>query len=264
MPAIHTVKQTMNSYAQIARFYDWENAEFTEDLPFWCELARERGGPVLELGCGSGRVLLHLAREGFETTGVDSSPEMIALARARMAKQPALAGRIQLLETDFRRIDLKKKFPLVIAPFNTFSHLTEPADIGAALGAIAAHLAPGGSFTLALPNPLPIYSALPEGLVLERTFHDGERGTTVQQFSSLRVDRVAQLGHITWIYDEIDPAGKVTRTTVPMTLRYFFPNEIPLLFERAGLQLSHRWGDYDRTPFAEDSPVLLVTGTNGG
>ncbi len=264
MPAIHTVKQTMNSYAQIARFYDWENAEFTEDLPFWCELARERGGPVLELGCGSGRVLLHLAREGFETTGVDSSPEMIALARARMEKQPALANRIQLFETDFRRIDLKKKFPLVIAPFHTFSHLTEPADIDAALGAIAAHLAPGGSLALALPNPIPIYSALPEGIVLERTFRDGERGATVQQFSSLRVDRVAQLGHITWIYDEIDPAGKVTRTTVPMTLRYFFPNEIPLLFERAGLRLSHLWGDYDRSPFAEDSPVLLVTGTHDG
>jgi SAM-dependent methyltransferase len=264
MPAIHTVKQTMNSYTQIARFYDWENAEFTEDLPFWCDLARQRGGPVLELGCGSGRVLLHLAREGFETTGVDSSPEMIALARRRLAKQPALANRIQLLEADFRRLDLKRTFPLVIAPFNTFSHLTDPADAGAALGAIAAHLAPGGILALALPNPIPIYSALPEGLVLERTFHDGERDATVQQFSSLRVDRVAQLGHITWIYDAIDPAGKVTRTTVPMTLRYFFPNEIPLLLERAGLQLRHLWGDYGRSPFAEDSPALIVIGGCAG
>jgi SAM-dependent methyltransferase len=264
MPAIHTVKQTMNSYAQIARFYDWENAEFTEDLPYWCELARERGGPVLELGCGTGRVLLHLARENFEATGVDSAPEMIALARRRLEKQPSLAGRVQLVEADFRRLDLKKTYPLILAPFNTFSHLIEPADADGALGSIAAHLAPGGGFALALPNPIPIYSSLPEGLVLERTFRDGDRGSTVQQFSSLRVDRAAQLGHITWLYDEIDSEGKVTRTIVPMTLRYFFPNEIPLLFERAGLQLSHLWGDYDRSPFAEDSPVLLVTGTKGG
>jgi SAM-dependent methyltransferase len=264
MPAIHTVKRMMNPYAQIARFYDWENADFTEDLSFWSDLVRQRGGPVLELGCGSGRVLLHLAREGFETTGVDSSPEMIALARRRLEKQPAIAGRIQLLEADFRRLDLKKTYPLVIAPFNTFSHLTETADAGAALATIAAHLAPGGIVALALPNPIPIYSALPEGLVLERTFHDGERGATVQQFSSLRVNRVAQLGHITWIYDEIDPAGKVTRTTVPMTLRYFFPNEIPLLLERTGLQLHHLWGDYDRSPFAEDSPVLIAIGGRAG
>ena len=264
MPALHTVKQIMNPYAQIARFYDWENAEFTEDLPFWCDLAREYGTPALELGCGSGRVLLQLAREGFEATGVDSSPEMIALARNRLARQRAIAGRIRLVEEDFRRLELQQTFPLVILPFNTFSHLTETAETDAALKSIAAHLAPGGVFALALPNPIPIYSAMPEGLVLERTFRDGERGVIVQQFSSLRLDRVAQLGHITWIYDEVDPAGKVTRTTVPMTLRYFFPNEIPVLLERAGLRLLHLWGDYDRSPFAEDSPELIVIGGRAG
>jgi len=264
MPAIHTVKQIMNPYAQIARFYDWENAEFTEDLPFWSDLAREHGMPVLELGCGSGRVLLHLAREGFDATGVDSSPEMIALARRRLARQSAVANRIRLVEEDFRHLELRQTFPLVILPFNTFSHLTETAETEATLETIALHLAPGGTLALALPNPIPIYSALPEGLVLERIFRDGERNATVQQFSSLRVDRAAQLGHITWIYDEIDSAGKVARTTVPMTLRYFFPNEIPLLLERAGLRLLHLWGDYDRSPFAEDSPALLVIGARAG
>ena len=258
MPALRTVKQIMDPYSQIARFYDWENAEFTEDLPIWCDLAREHGGPVLELGCGSGRVLLHLAREGFEATGVDSSPAMIALARARLARQPKIADRILLVETDFRRLELHQTYPLIILPFNTFSHLTDAADADAALRAIAAHLAPAGTLALALPNPIPIYSDIPEGLVLERTFHNGEKNLTVQQFSSLRVDRAAQLGFITWIYDEIDPAGKVTRTTVPMTLRYFFPNELPLLLERSGLRLLHLWGDYDRSPFSEDSPTMIA------
>jgi SAM-dependent methyltransferase len=264
MPAIHTVKQTMNPYAKIARFYDWENADFTEDLAFWGDLARERGAPVLELGCGSGRVLLYLAREGFEAVGVDSSPEMIALARRRLAKQSSIAGRIQLIEADFRRLELGKTFPLVIAPFNTFSHLTDRSDIAAVLKAISTHLEPAGAFVLALPNPIPIFSSPPEGLVLERSFRDEERNVTVQQFSSLRVDRVAQLGHVTWIYDEIDSAGTVTRTTVPMTLRYFFPNEIPPLLEPAGLRLQHLWGDYDRSPFAEDSPVLITAGGRAG
>ncbi len=208
MPAIHTVKQMINPYAQIARFYDWENADFTEDLPFWCDLAREHGAPVLELGCGSGRVLLQLAREGFEATGVDSSPEMISLARNRLARQKAIAGRIRLIEEDFRHLELRQTFPLIILPFNTFAHLLEPAEAHSALKTIAAQLAPAGVFALALPNPIPIYSAVPEGLVLERTFRDEERQTTVQQFSSLRVDRVGQLGHITWIYDEIDPSEK--------------------------------------------------------
>ncbi len=248
----------MDSYTSIARFYDLENADFTEDLPLWADLAREQGGPILELGCGSGRVLLQLAREGFTATGVDSSPAMLALARSRLARQPSIAGRITLLEDDFTRVRLGKHFPLILLPFNTFAHMVDPADVHAALETVFQHLSPGGLAAFALPNPIPIYGDPPESLVLERTFRDETRGVTVQQFSSLRADRAAQLGYITWIYDEIDPAGKVTRTTVPMTLRYFFPNELAILFEGNGLRLRHLWGDYDRSPFSEDSPVLIA------
>jgi SAM-dependent methyltransferase len=248
----------MDTYAPIARFYDLENAEFTEDLSCWVELARRQGGPVLELGCGSGRVMLHLAREGFEVTGVDSSPAMLALARRRLALQKTIAPRITLREGNFTGLRLGKTFPLILLAFNTFAHMTEPSDARAALETIAAHLAPGGQAALALPNPIPIYGDPPEGLVLERSFRDEARNVTIQQFSSLRADRAAQLGHITWIYDEIDSAGTLTRTTVPMTLRYFFPNELSVLLEQAGLHLAHLWGDYDGSPFVEDSPVLIA------
>jgi SAM-dependent methyltransferase len=248
----------MDSYTSIARFYDLENADFTEDLPLWADLARERGGPILELGCGSGRVALHLAREGCEVTGVDSSPAMLALARSRLERQPSIAGRIKLLAEDFRSLRLGRTFPLILLPFNTFAHMIDPADVHATLKMIALHLPPGGRAAFALPNPIPIYGDPPESLVLERTFRDEARQVNVQQFSSLRVDRAAQLGYITWIYDEIDSAGTVTRTTIPMTLRYFFPKELAVLFQHAGLRLLHEWGDYDRSPFTEDSPVLIA------
>jgi SAM-dependent methyltransferase len=254
----------MDSYAAVARFYDLENAGFTEDLPFWADVARECGGPVLELGCGSGRVLLHLAHEGFTVTGVDSSPAMLALARRRLERQPSIAGKIELHEESFTRLRLENSFPLVILPFNTFSHMTEDEDVRAALDTIAAHLAPGGAAVLALPNPIPLFGEPQEALVLERTFRDNERGMTIQQFSSLRVDRVDQLGHVTWIYDEIAASGDVVRTTVPMTLRYFFPNELAALFERSGLDLAHLWGDYHRSPFEDDSPELIAFGRRAG
>jgi SAM-dependent methyltransferase len=260
MPWIIIVKQTMDSYSLLARFYDLENADFTEDLPFWADLAREHGGPVLELGCGTGRVLLHLAREGFEVVGVDSSAEMIARARRRIDLQKKTAGRIQIVEGNFSSLALGKTFPLVILPFNTFAHLTADSDLQAALGAISSHLAPGGRVVLALPNPIPIFGTPSEGLVLERTFRDEERNLSIQQFSSLRLDRVAQLGHILWLYDEIDSTGRVTRASVPMVLRYFFPNELKMLFGQAGLRLLHLWGDYDRTPFMEDSPAFIAAG----
>jgi SAM-dependent methyltransferase len=254
----------MDSYAPIARFYDLENAEFTEDLPFWADLAREQDGPILELGCGSGRVLLHLAREGFAVTGVDSSPAMLALARRRLALQMAIAERIDLHQDDFTRLHLGKTYSLILLPFNTFAHMTDPADVRAAFKTFRAHLSSSGRVVLALPNPIPLYSEPPEGLVLERIFRDESRNVTIQQFSSLRVDRAAQLGRILWIYDEIDSSGAVTRTSVPMTLRYFFPNELSSLLEQAGLRLLHLWGDYDRSPFTEDSPVLIAVGGREG
>jgi SAM-dependent methyltransferase len=250
----------MDSYALIARYYDLENAEFTEDLSFWADLSREQGGPVLELGCGSGRVLLHLAREGFAVTGVDSSPAMIALARRRLALHKSIAGKADLLEDSFTRVRIGKTFPLVILPFNTFSHMTAPEDVRAALDTIAAHLPPGGRVVFSLPNPIPLYGNPPEAMVLERTFRDEERGLTIQQFSSLRVDRAAQLGFVTWIYDEVDSAGTVKRTTIPMTLRYFFSNELASRLEQSGLRLEQVWGDYDRSPFTEDSPTMIAVG----
>jgi SAM-dependent methyltransferase len=260
MPGTIIVKQTMDSYSLLARFYDLENVDFTEDLPFWADLAREHGAPILELGCGTGRVLLHLAREGFEVTGVDSSAEMIARARHRIELQKTIAGRIQIVEGDFSNLKLGKTYPLILLPYNTFAHMTTDSGLRATLGVIASHLTPDGRFILVLPNPIPIFGSSPEGLVLERTFRDEERNLSIQQFSSLRLDRVAQLGHIVWLYDEIDSTGRVTRTSVPMTLRYFFPNELRALFEQSGLRPLHLWGDYDRTPFMEDSPALIAVG----
>jgi SAM-dependent methyltransferase len=248
----------MDSYSTVSRFYDLENADFTEDLPFWADLAREKGGPILELGCGSGRVLFHLAREGFDVCGIDSSPAMLAAARRRLARQPAIARRISLLEEDFTRLQIRGTFPLILLAFNTFSHLTDAEAIRAALEGIAARLAPGGWAVMALPNPIPLFGSPAEGLVLERTFRDEARNVTVEQFSSLRVDRIDQIGRITWLYDEIAADGAVRRTTAPMTLRYFFPNELELWLRGAGLAPAHVWGDYDRSAFEEDSPALIV------
>jgi SAM-dependent methyltransferase len=245
-------------YSQFARFYDLENASLTEDLPLWEELAGEFGGPILELGCGAGRVLMHLARAGHAAVGVDSSGEMLARARANFARNPRLTTRLSLVEADFTQLQLNSTFPLILSTFNTLAHLADPDTIRRTLDGAARHLAPGGAFAFDLPNPVAILGAEQEGLVLERTFADEERGSTIQQFSSLRLERLAQRGHITWIYDETGPDGVLRRTTVPLTMYYFFPSEMELLLEHAGLRMLHLWGDYDRSPLEDDSPKLIV------
>lgn len=254
------------TYALLARYYDLENAGFTEDLPFWQELADEYGGPVLELGCGTGRVLLNLARRGHATTGVDNSPEMLALLEEKIRRGEQLLAPTNapiILHADMTDFAVERQHALALMPFNAFMHLLTPEAQTAALTCIRRHLQPGAALALDMPNPGAAYAAPAgeQGLTLERTFMDGESGSAVQQFSSVAVDRAAQLAHITWLYDAVAPDGAVQRAIVPLTLRYTFPGEMRLLLEKCGFTLAHLYGDYQRAPFADGSPRMIVVAT---
>jgi len=248
-------------YHLLSRYYDLENADFTEDLEFWLNLVEDHGDPVLELGCGSGRVLLHLARRGHAVTGVDNSPEMLALleAKLKLASAQHLTTPPAYLLASLHDFQTPLRFKLAIMPFNTFMHLLTPEAQMAALTNIRQHLAPGATLALDMPNPAEAYAAQEQGVMLERTFKDGER--TVQQFSSVAVDRAAQLAHITWFYDAVSADGAVQRTVVPLTLRYTFQYEMRLLLDRCGFSLAHLYGDYDCSPFADGAPRMLVVAT---
>lgn len=246
------------SYAALARYYDLENAELTEDLELWLDLAELQGSPILELGCGTGRVLLNLARRGHQVTGIDNSPEMLARLRAKLeaASGRHLAQPPRIVQAGLEDFDLPERFQLALMPFNTFMHLlTQEAQLDV-LARIRRHLAPGGLLALDLANPGEAYAAQEQGLTLERSFADGER--SVQQFSSIALDRAAQLARITWIYDSTAPDGSIQRSIVPLTLRYTFGAEMRLLLERSGLALQHLYGDYDRSPFTDGAPRMLV------
>ncbi len=252
----------MTLYALLARYYDLENADFTEDLPFWLELAEEYGDPILELGCGTGRVLLHLARRGHAVTGIDNSPEMLARLEAKLGMTSAqhIATAPSLVRADMTSFSVSGLFKQAIMPFNTFMHLLTLEDQIAAFTCIRKHLQHGAALALDVINPGEAYAAPAgeQGLALERTFVDGESGSAVQQFSSVAVDRAAQIARITWLYDSVGPDGAVQRTIVPLTLRYTFPGEMRLLLEKCGFALTHLYGDYQRSPFADGSPRMIV------
>jgi len=142
------------SYSVLARYYDLENAYFTEDLDYWLDLAEEHGDPLLELGCGTGRVLLNLARRGHAITGLDNSPEMLARLQAKLAAASGqhLAAAPQIVQASLDDFELPQRFRLALMPFNTFMHLlTTEAQI-AALQRIRRHLAPGGALALDIPG----------------------------------------------------------------------------------------------------------------
>lgn len=246
-------------YAVMARYYDAENAGLVEDLAAYEALVGRFGGPVLDVGCGTGRVALHMARQGVRVVGIDTSGPMLERARQHAERQRLAAPQIELLQADITTLALDERFRLALLTYNTFMHFIEQEQQIAVLQRITAHLEPGGALALDLPNPIEMFRSedIP-ALVLERTFSDSQTGHQVMQQSVVRLDRAAQVMDVTWVYDRVDPAGRVSRAVIPLRLRYTLAHELRLLLERAGFAAVERCGDYDFAPYDEDSPRLFT------
>jgi SAM-dependent methyltransferase len=255
----------VDSYAKLASYYDIENAELVEDLPVYGTLAGEQGGPILDVGCGTGRVTFHLARLGYRVVGLDTSEAMLERARHKLQKQGFEPEQVVLHHVDVAQLALEERFRLAIFAYHGFMHLTTRAGQLAALAAIRKHLSADGVLALDLPNPLEAFAAEDStALVLERVFEDPSTGETILQQSVANLDRAAQLMNVTWIYDRVAASGSVTRTVAPVVLRYTFLTEMELLLERAGLRLREVYGDYDFGPYEETSPRMLVVAVVDG
>jgi SAM-dependent methyltransferase len=246
------------TYDRLAEYYDLVHAHVTDDIPLYLALANESGGPILELGCGSGRTLLPLLKAGFEAVGLDNSEAMLTRARERV-RASGLENLIHLVHGEMTDFNLGKRFPLVTVPFNAWMHLPSRKAQLASLSCIKQHLIPGGQLVIDLPAPSTIVDAEHDGaMVLEGTFACEKKNESLLQFSSTRLDNKQQILHVTWIYDLVRANGETRRTVVPMPLHYLFPRQAELSLQETGLELKALWGDYDRSPYAADSEKLII------
>jgi SAM-dependent methyltransferase len=261
-------------YNQLARYYDLIHESLTADIPFLLQLAAEtasptgREAPLLELGCGSGRLLLPLARAGYKVTGLDNSAAMLALAQERLAAEPpAVQSRVRLVEGDMSNGAAvlpgeDGRYRLIVAGYNTWMHLA-PAQTVLALHGSRSLLRPDGRLFLDLANPF----ALAETdntttLALETIVHDRQRDEVVVQLSAQRADTAEQIVDVTWLFDvSAAGGGPLRRHVVEMRYHYHFPHELELLLAQAGFRLDALYGDYDRSPFGETSERLLLIGS---
>lgn len=216
-------------------------------------IARRTGGPILELGCGTGRVAIPLARDGHDVVGLDRSEAMLARAE-RHARREGVS--LRLVEGDMRSFSFSEAFPLIAIPFNTFLMLT-PEERWSCLARVREHLAPTGLLAVDCFQPDPEHIVSRDGLVREEwTRLDPESGRDVTKFSSSRanVDQV----DLRWWFEELDEEGHVTRWQRATTMHYMYRREAELLFVEAGLVIEALHGDYDGSPATGSSPKLLV------
>ena len=234
---------------------------FDADLPLYLELAAFQGGRVLEVACGSGRVLVPLARAGHTVVGLDASPHMLALAREKLrANGLAESARARLVQGDMRAFELGERFDLAVVAVKSFIYLTERADQQRALAAIAAHLRPGGLLVLDLLHPTPAWLLQPPGsLHQDLVQHIPERGVTLARTETvLSTELVTQIRAVRSAYEVVADEGSVTKRFVEWQYRYMYRSEAEHLLERAGLEVEAIYGGYQRERFTSESRTMLV------
>lgn len=249
--------------AFLAEFYDHVVPhQSRSDVAFFVDMAQRYGGPVLELGCGTGRVLIPTARAGTEIVGLDASPLMLTVCRNKVLKEPeAVQAKVSdLIQGDIREFDLGRKFNLVSIPFRPFQHLLTVNDQLSCLRSIHRHLSDTGRLILDVFNPsLPHLSSeispietdegeftMPDGRIIRRRVRIVGR------------DYFAQTIDSEMIYDVAHPTGAEERLVHRFQFRYLFRYEIEHLLARCGFELEEIYADYDKSPYGSKYPGELI------
>ena len=241
--------------ARLAALYDLDCAplEGYADVDWFEGLARRTGGPILELGCGTGRIAVPLAQHGHHVVGLDRSTAMLERAEQRAQRAKV---RVRWLEGDMRTFSFEETFALIFVGFNSFLMLT-PNDRWACLARVREHLAARGRFALDVFQPDPdLIVGLDGGVVDEWERVDPETGRLVHKLSSSRAN-VDGVTYRVW-YDESGDDGAVRRIGGTTTLHYVYRREAELLLSEAGFEVESLHGDYDGNPAEPRSRKLLV------
>jgi SAM-dependent methyltransferase len=249
-----------DAYRDIGTWYDAEHDGFDEDIALYLQLAQVVGDPILELGCGTGRVMEPLCAAGWRVTGVDSSPAMLDRARRRLAGYDR-TGTATLIAADMADALATPHgaFGLAIVALNGLLHLSDPAEQRAALAHARSALDPRGMLVVDVFNPDVGLARIDDRVVIHEGTWPLEGSGEVTKLSSRRFDRATQTIETALWYDEVDAAGAVRRTATAFAQRYVSRAELLLMLELAGFTEPQVYGSYDLDPFESGSERILVT-----
>jgi SAM-dependent methyltransferase len=249
-------------YADLPDLYDLEHAGFSDDVELYLRLAEVVGDPVLELGCGTGRVLVPLAAAGHRITGIDRSRPMLDRARAFLQTHAStLSRRVTLFEGSLTEAESAPggPFGLVIFSLNGLMHLPTLAGQRAALASARRALDPRGMLVIDVLNPTPELLTTFDGRVQHEGSWREPDGTVIDRFSARTHDAAAQRIDTELWYDLTDREGHIRRVRSGFPMRYLVASELALLLEVSGFVEWKPYGSYDLDPFDDRSDRLIVT-----
>jgi SAM-dependent methyltransferase len=262
------MKKENSSEIIMAELYDSLSSEFYDyhakrgDIQFFVDYALESGGPVLELGCGTGRVLIPTAKAGVEITGLDLSVAMLDICRAKLEAEPEdTRSRTEFIQADMRNFELRRRFSLATITFGPFNNLLTIQDQLDCLNCIHRHLLSGSRLVFDVFFADPAVLAIKEETPIvtnQKPFlmPDGRSVTWGLRFHT--TDYQQQIIHEELLYDIRYPDGRKERLIYPEALRFFFRYEIEHLLARAGFIIEAIYADFNKTPFGAKPPEELI------
>lgn len=254
-------RQGWKGWDQYAPFYDWENARTLgrRDVAFWQRVAASASGPVLELGCGTGRVSLPLARRGVDLVGVDRSQAMLERAIARASRTSRAASpesrAPSFVRADIRALPFQRgRFSMVLAPYGILQSLTRERDLSETLESVACVVSRGGTFGIDLVPDVPNWREYRNKVQLRGRAAGGARLTLVE---SVRQDRRRRLTTFEQRYLE-RRGGRTATHRFELTFRTLSVPQMSKRLERAGFSVETVLGDYRGRPWDARADVWII------
>ncbi|HBL84426.1 MAG: methyltransferase type 12 [Clostridiales bacterium GWF2_38_85] len=249
-----------NLFRNTAWLYDVDKRDNLQaDIPFYIDYAKMQKGEILELGCGTGRVSIALARQCFKVTGLDLSIQMLDIFRAKTENEPELKDKITIVHGDMSDFNLQKKFSMIIAPFRVFQALTEDDVIKQSLRCIREHLTYDGIFIINVFNPRPVMDegwCYPETVQWER-LDENTGNYVVKKHWGDKIDTQNQIIYPHYAYEVTDKNGIKSRHTEDLKLKYYYDNQLSQTLENAGFRIKEKFGWYDKSTIEDCKRELI-------
>jgi SAM-dependent methyltransferase len=257
------LSSNIDSYSVAAKYYDGAYGAMRDlvDAPFYLELAKQNRGPVLEIGCGTGRVLLPIARAGVEIHGLDNSSPMRNILTENLAKEaPEVQRRVTLHAADMRNFRLGRTFPLVTIPFRPMQHMHTLEDQLAALKSAAAHLNEDGvlAFDVFYPKFETLHAGIGEEKLEAEWSPPSQPKTIIRRFYRKEaVDKIKQTSTLTFIFRTFRKGQLEREETDSLTMSYYTYPHLKLLFLLAGLDPIAEYGSFDKAALDNKSTEMI-------
>ena len=253
-----------NRYEHSAYLYDLDQRDIlVVDIPFYIEYAKKQNGNILELGCGTGRVSIELAKLGYFITGLDLSEQMLEIYKNKIKGLPKnIREKIEIINGNMAEFEIDKKYSLIIAPFRAFQALTKENDIKNCLKCIKSHLSENGIFIINVFRP---NKELDESWCSEEKIQwerdDEKNGThVVKKDWREKIDIKDQIIYPKFIYEVIGKNGHMEKYIEELELKYYYYEQLTKLLKDNGFKIMEEYGWYDKSGIKEGKEMIIICG----